>query len=92
MQLIATRKLKKFRLGYENFDDQEKSGRPKNLEKSVLQAIETNLVGSTLILSDMLRISQSKVVLIKIRNCQIVPHVTKILQFFFTDVRILHRI
>ena len=59
----VTRWFKKFFLGCKNLNDQAKSCMPKTVDsKTMLQAIETNLVSSTQRLSGKLSILQSSVV------------------------------
>ena len=90
----STRWFKKFYSGGKNLDDQTRSGRPKIVDsKAVLKAREANLVSSTWRVSGEFDISPSSVhhylhdLGQSIQSCQIVPHVTKILQnFWLTQV------
>ena len=80
-----TRWLKKFRRGCKNFDDQGISNRPKSVDsKALLSAKEANLASCTQRESIELGILQSPSQHSKIfKCCQIVPHITKILQNFW---------
>ena len=84
MHSTITRWFKKFHLGCKNLDGQAMSGRLKAMNsKAMLQAIEAN---STWKVSDKLGMLQSSIVCHlhdlgkSIWSCQIVSHITKILQ------------
>ena len=86
----VTRNFKKFYTSCKDFKDQAKSDRLKTMDsEAVFQAIEANLVNSTQRVSDELSISQSSMICYlnklgkNIWSCQIVPHISKILQNFW---------
>ena len=79
----VTRWFKKFRSVCKNLDDQTRLGRPKSLD---FEVIESNQASRSWRISGEASISYSCVTHHDVgkstRSCRIVPHVTKILQFF----------
>ena len=88
----VNRWFKKFCLACKHLDNQVSSGRPKTMDSlAMLYAIETNLASGTWRVSGEFHISQSSIVYhlcnlsSSIWRCQIMIHVIKILQNFYSS-------
>ena len=81
--VVDQRWFKKFYSGCKNLDDQASSGKPKTMDsKAMLQLSSTQRVSGELSISQSSIVSHLHDLDKSISSCQIVPHITKILQNF----------